>query len=353
MASEHYGESGSIRIKKEGGSMISGEEIALVSEMRKCREQFYTDTIALLDSALHTYYGIGTKIIPFGTKEDLISVVEKTIRCSESPVYSKYGIDYVVLGKKDVNYEEEEKYYENEYAALEKEVKNEYWKIPDKERKYGTVSRFRAFKDLTVQSEEVSTYLTQGLLLLEIENWLEYYKNLINIFFNDFKLDIQKSSSTLRFVKNINRGLYLCLEYDEENERQVLARGDFGLKKINIVVLNYAFGKKIEETDYFEENHLTIKCLGPARHPVFNDIPISINTFAARSMFEEESPGSLKIINSTKFENFPNGRVRLYNSEEFGDLIKRHAFFYMDVYSFYLSSYLKFIEECLRKTAAI
>lgn len=320
------------------------KEILTTLADNKC--EFLSTTLGLVDDATNKHYRIGLENILFGDIHSLKEIIEKTILDNENPSFTKNDIIYKVKGLKTIEYDDLNTYFTKHFRDIEEPIKNEFWLNPTNQERFSQIANFNVFTDLVVDKSEVANRIKYGAIF-EVDNWQKFHQSLISIFLSDFKFDIKLSSKTHRYVKTIDENLFLCLEYDFKQEGQALVRSIVDVGKYRLVLLNRDFNRKTKSEEYYYKTNPTILNLGNAVHPIFNNPCTELFRFFARENLVETPPGYFSQKYFTKFENLLDDKVRLYNSEQFGDTLKRHAFFYMDIYSYFLRPYIEFIENCL------
>lgn len=315
------------------------------------RKRFLSATLGLVDDATNKYYRIGLENIQFGDIHSLKNIIEKTILDNDNPSFTKNDIIYKTKGLTPVEYDDLSAYFTKHFRDIEEPIKNEFWLNPTNQERFNQIADFNVFSDLVVDKSEVANRIKYGAIF-EVDNWQKFHQSLVSIFLPDFKFDIKLSSNTHRYVKQIEENLFLCLEYDFKRERQALVRSSVDVGKYRLVLLTKDFNRKTKSEEYYYNTNPAILNLGNAVHPIFNNPCTELFRFFARENVVETSPGNISFKYWTKFEHLPDDKMRLYNSEQFGDTLKRHAFFYMDIYTYYFRQYLQFLETCLTKDLA-
>lgn len=149
-----------------------------------------------------------------------------------------------------------------------------------------------------------------------IKNVLEYYIALIKEFYPDFKLINTISNNKFkRFAKEIDNGFYLGLYVDFSFLEAELKNTYLELPKIKIEFFSNVLSKPIKEEKYLKE--------------------------------QDEFP--IVRINYSYFIGNPIDS-RIGNSSESQDHLRKNLFYYFNVYSYYLSVYIKAIETNLIQT---
>lgn len=320
----------------------------IVRTLSHNKNDFLLTTLGLVDDAKSKYYRIGLENIVFGDIHSLKDLIEKTIHDNENPTFTKNDIIYRAKGLKNVEYGELNTYFQKQFRDIEERIKDEFWLNQTNQERFNQITDFNVFRNLVVDKSEATNLMKYGAIF-EVDNWQKFHQSLIAIFFPDFKFDIKLSSKTHRYVKQISDNLFLCLEYDFKQEGQALSRGSVDVGMYRLVLLNKDFNRKTKSEEYYYNTNPTILNLGNAVHPIFNNPCTELRRFFARENIIETSSGNASFKYWTKFEYLPDDKMRLYNSEQFGNTLKRHAFFYMDIYSYYFRQYLKFLETCLTK----
>lgn len=322
-----------------------------VEVLKNKRARFCSDTLAFVDKVKPTVYRIGTKRNYFGNEENLKNIIRQLILDDVCYTYTKNRIGFKPVGLMPASIKYDPPYPDNDFTAIEEKGIAEYWQLPEKEKQYQSLAEFEPFVEVIVDKDESRQYFT-GMFLLNVDAWLKYYRQLMETFFSAYKFDIKRSSRVLRFSKEIKAGLTLCLEYDERAMRIALERGKFDWVDITVTVVNDAFKRNVARKEYTSATHPDIKNIALGKHPVFGIPCTTPQTVAARTTSTVNAETGIHQVQSIYWEYLPDNMVRLYNKPETGELIKRHCFYYMDIYSYYLQPYLNFIESGLAEVEA-
>lgn len=190
------------------------------------------------------------------------------------------------------------------------------------------LSDFKSFIDVTVPRIAIGRTHGYAVLNYNNEDWKEYFYRLFIHFFPEFKFSQTTSTkSKIRFLKETEK-LYLGIEYKFENAAYA--------SHINVPELNIVYcikGKNVKFTS-----------LGILGNPFFFPPTGYLRNYASgKQMFS--LGGEYKFTNQMITNS--DESVTLIGPEDFGEMVKKHAFFYFHLLRETSASYLNYIEKCL------
>lgn len=203
---------------------------------------------------------------------------------------------------------------------IENLSKERFWSI-EQNNLYKEISNFNSFEDKIVREEDVSkAYLKDPFY--NIEGWISYYNRLLDLKFENFNEILQTGKNQVRY-KHFQDEYFIGIEVNYGKTIKKMKDGDWETPYFNLIIfkLNGKF-KLIEKNN-----------LGVFGHPYFHQPAYNFGGYFAIKTVNRVSPNEWVIDRGTEKESLGNGMVRLYNSEIFGDDLKRHAFYYFDMLS--------------------
>ncbi|PIF45341.1 hypothetical protein CLU96_2343 [Chryseobacterium sp. 52] len=217
-----------------------------------------------------------------------------------------------------------------EKESFSKEI---FWANPSQERAYEEVCRFKCFEEKIVPENKL---LSVGVNspFFNVKGWIMYYQDLLNLKFPEFSDKIVSGKSITKY-KPFKGKYFLGIETDYQSCKSSFRRGWWEEPEYKLVIFEKPDIKRIKKVLTFEK----------FVHPHFNPPVFSFSGFFGCKTMYNISELEIVIDNGTKKELLEDGMIRLYNSEEFGDELKRHAYFYYDMLYHTTKEYVKFIEE--------
>jgi len=205
--------------------------------------------------------------------------------------------------------------------------KSEYWGKLENIHRFNSLGTFSFYENRPPINER-EKYLNSGHEVVindvtkkiyynffSLRNVLKYYMVLINEFYPDFQLIEEISTDDIkRFGKDLGNGNYLGLYFDFGFLTKELKKTYVELPKIKIELFSENLKSSVKEDIYLRDQ---------------GEFPI------AR-------------INYTYFIGNPTDS-RIGNSSNDENHLKRDLFYFFDIYSYYLTTYLGVIEMCLEE----
>jgi hypothetical protein len=216
---------------------------------------------------------------------------------------------------------------------IEEFSKEIFWANGDEEKSFQKLDTFESFIDIFIPKEERLRKLVTSPFF-NIDDWILYYQNLLDLKFPEFAEKLTSGKSVIKY-RLFKDNFYLGIESDYQDSRKAFKKGWWETPEYKLVIFKKLTGKKIQRMVVFD-NFV---------HPFFRIPAFDFKVFFAVKTTHQISENEYVLDNGTKTDYLDDGTVRLYNSEEFGDNLKRHAYFYYDMLSHTTRGYIKFIEE--------
>lgn len=219
-------------------------------------------------------------------------------------------------------------------AAMRKEdfSKEIFWADEEQEKIYRDISNFVSFNEEIVPKEKLG-YKLLSAPFYNVDNWLGYYQTLLDIKFPEFSEKIVSGKTIIKY--HPFKGKYFIgIESDYQNCKKEFKKGTWVNPDYKLVIFEKMAGKKINRVVVFE-NFV---------HPHLNPPAFPFRQYCSRKTMSAVGNGFVFDVGIRK-EFYDDGTVRIYNTGEFDDLFKRHAFFYYDCLSKTTKDYIDFIEE--------
>lgn len=246
----------------------------------------------------------------------------------------------------------EEQIYRMKKRKLHFQCEKEFWNNNEMVIWYNECSNFKCFTDITFDAKLESKYKRSSKLLFNTNDWMIYIQRLITEFFPDFNYSRSHSSSEItRFVKSINETYLLGIEFYKGFSKREFNKGDASLfYYFNIILAEMRFDKKLRHSDYIGKENDTIFSLGILGNPFFYEPCLELRSFQSI-----ETHTNLEDVNyfgynyKEEFRNNGDGTITMIFSDELGEKLKKHAFFYFYLLSYSSKGYIDYLEKSIKE----
>jgi hypothetical protein len=208
-----------------------------------------------------------------------------------------------------------------------------FWANEKEEDAYKVISNFNSFEEKLVPKAKMHNTLVNAAFF-NTNSWIQYYQDLLDLKFPEFsqKLILGKKIIKYKFLKE---GFYLGIETDYQTCKAKFRKGDWEEPDYKLIIFKKVTGKKIDHIVVFEK----------FIHPFFSPPVFSFERYryVENTIKVSELEFSCKYI--VEREYVDNDMVNLSLSEEFGEYLKRHAYFYYDMLYHTTKEFIKFVEE--------
>lgn len=256
----------------------------------------------------------------------------------------EFFVDYT-----DVTFENKMKYYElykyvdgikyddsgvlvrmsNKIEEFSKEI---FWADEEQERIYQEISDFVSSGEEILPAEKLHSKLINAPFY-NIDGWLGYYQTLLNIKFPKFSEKIVSGKTIIKY-RPFKGKYFIGIESDYQNCKKDLKKGNWANPDYKLVIFEKITEKKINRVVVFE-NFV---------HPHLDPPAFLFKRYETLKTMNAVGNGFVFDVGIRK-EFYDDGTVRIYNTGEFDDLFKRHAFFYYHCLHETTKDYIDFIEE--------
>jgi len=228
---------------------------------------------------------------------------------------------------------------------IEYECEGEFWSIPDKKYKYELFfERTNIFDNKIVKTEnEAQKYSMKFHFNKDV--WLHFISALIEMYLPQFSYSTDFSDKkTKRYLKEIKKGIWFGYEYQSSEIIYQLKQETPSLPEyFNLILLTDRFKKNTDLSDYYYKPHSEIISLGILGNPFFYPPCYPLEGYVSidrYKKYDEGVPYTNTIIKHSE-------GYQIINSVEYGETIKKHAFFYIDLLADTANIYLKYLNEVL------
>lgn len=216
---------------------------------------------------------------------------------------------------------------------IEEFSKEIFWANENEEKSYLEISRFNCFEEKHVPQTNIAKVFINPDFF-NVESWLQYYQDLLDLKFQEFSEKIIVGKNIIKY-KPFKDGLYLGIETDYQFCKRHFKKGDWEEPDYKLIIFRKINEKKIDILWTFEK----------FAHPFFSPPTFSFDRYEYTKNNVRVSALQIDAKYIIEREFFNDGSVRLYMSEEFGEYLKRHAYFYYEMLYQTTKEYIKFIEE--------
>ncbi len=223
--------------------------------------------------------------------------------------------------------------YRDKKVEKENFSKEIFWASENEEVKYQSISHFKSFEEKIIPQKKLYNIILNSPFF-NVKGWIEYYQKLLDLKFSEFSERIVSGKTIIKY-KPFKGKYFLGIETDYQFCKNNFKKGWWEQPDYKLIIFEKANKKSINKIVVFQK----------FVHPHFNPPSMSFAAFFGSKTMYDVSEKETVIDDGTRKEFFDDGTVRLYNSEEFGDELKRHAYFYYDMLYHTTKEYIKFIED--------
>ncbi|AZA90573.1 Uncharacterised protein [Chryseobacterium nakagawai] len=211
--------------------------------------------------------------------------------------------------------------------------KEVFWADPKEEESYQKICQFNCFEDKIVDEKKLYNILINSPFF-NVKGWILYYQNLLDLKFAEFSEKIVFGKTIIKYKPF--KGKYLIgIETDYQSCKINFRKGSWEAPEYRLIIFEKNGTKKIYKTVVFEK----------FMHPYFDPPAFSFWWFFGSKTINDVNDIEIVMDNGTRKDFLDNGTIRLYNTDEFSDDYKRHAYFYYDMLYHTTKEYIRFIEE--------
>lgn len=208
-----------------------------------------------------------------------------------------------------------------------------FWADKKEEDSYQSISRFNSFEEKIVPKAKMYNTLANAAFF-NTYSWIQYYQDLLDLKFPDFsqKLVLGKKIIKYRPFKGTS---YLGIETDYQSCKANFRKGKWEEPEYKLIIFKKVTDKKIENIIVFDK----------FVHPFFNPPVFSFEKYRCTENSIKVSELEFSVKYMIEKELLENDMVKMYISEEFGNLLKQHAYFYYDLLYHTTKEFINFIED--------
>lgn len=229
---------------------------------------------------------------------------------------------------------------------LEYTCESEFWNDTVNLQRYKPFSDINIFDDRIFGEDELDIYKEKTNFLFIKEVWFDYIKSLLQLYFPQFSFRQEFSSKSIhRYLTEIDRDTWFGFEYELSEVRYELKKGTPSLPTyFNLILIKPPFDKTEKTENYYLKQHPSILSLGILGSPFFYYPCYPLLGYSAvdvHKRFEAGKPYMWKFVKSGSRD------YQLVHPVEYGESMKKHAFFYMDLLAATSADYLAYLQNIL------
>ncbi|WP_313260971.1 hypothetical protein [Lacrimispora sp.] len=218
-----------------------------------------------------------------------------------------------------------------EKERFSKEV---FWANEQEEKAYQNIRNFHCFEDKIINEKKLYSVLINAPFF-NVKGWILYYQALLDLKFPSFSERIVSGKTIIKYRPFKGR-YFLGIETDYQSCKNNFRKGWWQEPEYRLIIFEKLNSKKISKAVTFEK----------FVHPHFNPPAFSFSWFYGSMTTRRINEREIVLgEDGTKKESLGDGAVRIYNTEQYSDDFKRHAYFYYDMLYRTTKEYIKFIEE--------
>jgi len=280
-------------------------------------------------------------------KNIAIKIIKKTSDLFKIPVFENY-LYFHLKGnehfKNEVYERDDYSPYLKKYLSALDESFQAFYSEDYLIEKFKSLTPQSAFENVVLDEEDVDKFISKNFnQVFDKKGWIDYYFRIISITYSDYQFDKSKSDTKLRFLKQLNEDFFFGFEYDLKEIKYQFTHGSLCAPDLKFVLIHKTFERN---KDYSSVKNPPIWVFEPFTHPFFNLIGSLENTYA-RSTLIIRPNGRFEKENLAKQEILPDGKIRLFNTDEFGEYLQKSCFHELTVNARYILSYLNYIEKSI------
>ncbi|MDH4473263.1 MAG: hypothetical protein QE487_11700 [Fluviicola sp.] len=265
----------------------------------------------------------------FGNGKDLqldrdlaINIIESTIFHEQNPEFIH---DVIFRLKNTVDLESEDFAI---YSKQEEEAFNRFLEKKSDEIKLFHLLAFDCFKEKIVNSVQGDDYLFNG------PGWRRFFVDLFAELYPSFRME--RSTNEVLFLRDLNENMSFGFRINLKEFNYVLKRyGHPSIPEMQMIIISKNGEKIVSDTNF---------C-----HPFFEPL-FSLERYILSDYLVKHADNLVEFLATSQKEILPNGRIRLFQSEENGMRYKKYALFKMSLSSGVNNSYFDFLEIVFKQT---
>lgn len=225
----------------------------------------------------------------------------------------------------------------------------EFWKEQKNKEGYKEFSDLNIFNDSIFNEEMLLYYKNRSSFLFNGGSWLNYIASLIGNYFPEFKYNQDFSSKKMkRYLIELYENIWFGFEYDEIEIISELKKGALLLPDyFNLVLIAPSFSKTEDVLNYYYKEHSSVISLGILGNPFFYEPCYRLLGYSAVDSHRCSQLGKPYLRDIIKVNN---GQYKIVHPQAYGESMKRHAFFYMDLLASTSRIYLDYLKDVLINT---
>jgi hypothetical protein len=250
-----------------------------------------------------------------------INIIESTIFHEKNPEFMRQVIFRL---KNTVDFESSD--FEI-YSKQEEEVFNHFLEQKNDDIKLYHLLSFDCFKEKMVNTVRGDENLFNG------SGWRHFFVELFSELYPSFRKE--RSTNEVLFLRDLNENTSFGFRIDlKEFNYELKHFGRPDIPEMQMIISSQTGERIVSDTNF---------C-----HPFFEPL-FSLGRYILRDYLVKHADNSVEFLATAQKEVLPDGRIRLFQSEENGMRYKKYALFKMSLSSSVNNSYFDFLEIVLSK----
>ncbi len=214
---------------------------------------------------------------------------------------------------------------------LELKSKNLFWESSKVQNEFHNICQFKSFNDTTVHKDRF-LYELLKYPCFNFDEWLKYYKRIIEISLPEFNQELVNEKANYIRYKPFKDNWFIGIKTSFSKTKRELKNGQWETPIIDLFVF-----KK-------DKNSITETInLGRAVHPIFKNPVTPFGGYFACIVNNDLERKYIDVYEMFQKEIIENDFYLIHFSEDLGEELKRHSFYYFSVQTTFLENYIDFI----------
>lgn len=226
-----------------------------------------------------------------------------------------------------------------------------FWGLVDKQLGYQEFDKINIFDNQVFDEERLAFYQRKFKFLFNQQVWLDFVNSLIIKMFPKYRYNLNFSTKKIRrHLFEIKEGIWFGFEFDTtEMKHQLKNRGTASLPDaFNLILIDESTFNKYESTqNYYCKENESIISLGLLGNPFFFPPCYPLSGFSA---VDTNRLSTTSMRYASEIYAVGNGMYQFVNSAAYGDSMKRHAYFYMNLLASTSEVYLDYLERVIQES---
>jgi hypothetical protein len=232
--------------------------------------------------------------------------------------------------------------------ALEFSCQSEFLEKEGKEKELAPLIDFEIFDDRIFDSSKVEYYKWTRKFFFNTKGWGDFIHRLFGKYFPDYAFSPHFSNKRIkRYLVELEGGYLFGFEYDEQDIKKEVRRDDLNFGDYFNIVLIEPVVKK-SRISFVAKSEAVLQ-LGILGNPFFYEPCYPLRGYSAGLKADLSRRG---VPSFSEVVDLGNDKFQVVHPRAYGDDMKRHACFYIDVLADTSSVYLHYLKVAITKSLA-